>query len=240
VGRSVRQERDPRLPGDRDERGVRRLDDVVPTEPERLDSSRDERARRFGDVGRGVGARLEELDAERRRLLAGDPDAGLGGGLGGAPDGADSLQLRPDPAREAEELPDRLEGPDADEVARVAERVAGFQADVRGERVGDGAEDVQQPALAIRVREHLEGGRRGRDREVVAASHDLAGDRVRRRRVPFGVEPLDLESRAFAVPGPGEALEDSTDGVVEDRPARELEDRDARERAHLRAALAQV
>ena len=95
-------------------------------------------------------------------------------------------------------------------------------------RIGDEAEDVHRPAVAVGVRHRLQADRRGGQDEIVFTVGDLLGDGVGGRHVVLGVVAPDRDGPAVDEAALRETVDHPLDPLVDHRLRRMLEDRKAR------------
>ncbi len=148
-------------------------------------------------------------------------------GLGRIPRDAHPLQAGERSAREIEGVADRQERALADHVRRVLHRIAAIEPDAGAEGIGDEAEDVPGPAVAIRVRHRLHRRRAGREHQVELAGGDLSRDGVAGRQVALRVVGREPDRRAVAEAALGEAVDHAAHALVQDGRRGVLHDRDA-------------
>ena len=161
-----------------DHRLHRRQHGDVAADPDRLDTTADERGDRLAHAGRVVHIRLEQLDPQLAAHRPGDLGARFGIDLRRVPGDADARQLRCEPTGHAECLGDRLHRPHPHHVRRVLHGIVARDPHARGHRVAHHAEDVRNPGVAVGPRHRLKAGRRQCDDQVVPARDQLPGDRV--------------------------------------------------------------
>jgi len=180
------------------------------------------------NAGGVVHGRLQQGDPLFRGDFPGNPRAGFGAFFRRAPHRSHGAQPGMDPSGQTEDLADRLECADTDQVGGMIQRVPGPDAHARPDGIRDHPEHVGDAAVAVSRRQRLQCGGCQGDRQVEAAVDDPVGDRAGGGQIIFGIEQLQRQRPAAYKPFVGQAGQHPVAAQIHTGPAGNLEDGDAR------------